>query len=78
MEGTAINKKTDNVYKVIANLSIKGITKEISITVNIEKTSDGYKVSSKFEINRKDFKVGGSSFVLNKTAKINVIHYQKL
>ncbi len=78
LEGTAINKKTDNVYKVIANLSIKGITKEISITINIEKTSYGYKVSSNFEINRKDFKVGGSSFVLSKTAKINVIHYQKL
>ena len=77
LESTALNKKTNNSYAIVTNLSIKGITKEISIRVNVERTSGSYKLTSSFEINRRDFKVGGSSFVMSKTVKINVIHYQK-
>jgi hypothetical protein len=29
-----------------------------------------------FEINRRDYDVGGGSFILGKTVKINVKHYQ--
>lgn len=76
--GTELNKNTDNSYAVVANLTIKGITKAISLKVNIEKADDAYKMTASLEINRKDFNVGGGSFVLSKTVKINVIHYEKL
>lgn len=78
LQSTSIGKKEDNNYTVKANLSIKGITKVVNVTVNVLKTNGKYKVTSNFEINRKDFDVGGSSFVMSNTVKINVIHYQKL
>lgn len=78
LESSEIEKIGDNSYTVKANLLIKGISKKISIRVDVIKINDSYKISSNFEINRKDFKVGGGSFVLSKTVKINVVHYQKL
>ena len=37
LKTTSLNKETDNNYAATANLMIKGITKEISIRVNVEK-----------------------------------------
>ena len=78
LKSESIIKVSENQYKAKVNLKIKGTTKTISVIVNIAKANAGYKVSSSFEINRKDFKVGGNSFVMSKTVKVNVIHYQKL
>ncbi len=78
LKSESVTKVSDSQYKVKASLKIKGITKQITIKVDVVKTNDSYKVSSSFEIDRKDFKVGGSSFVMSKTVKINVIHYQNL
>ena len=78
LESIAISKKTDTVYAVVANLSIKGITKKINIKINVTREKDSYKLTSNFEINRKDYKVGGGSFVMGKTVKISVVHYQNL
>jgi polyisoprenoid-binding protein YceI len=78
LKSESVTKVSDSQYKVKASLKIKGITKQINIKVDVVKTNDRYKVSSSFEIDRKDFKVGGSSFVMSKTVKINVIHYQNL
>jgi polyisoprenoid-binding protein YceI len=78
LKSKAVIKVSDTQYKVKADLKIKGITKEISIIVDVLKQNGSYKMSSSFQIDRKNFKVGGSSFVLSKTVKINVIHYQKL
>ena len=77
LKSESVIKVSDSQYKVKASLKIKGITKQITIRVDVVKTNDSYKMSSAFEINRRDFKVGGSSFVMSKTVKINVIHYQK-
>jgi len=78
LQSTSISKKGDTSYTVKADLSIKGITKAVNVTVNVVKTNGNYKITSKFEIDRKNFKVGGSSFVMSNTVKIKVIHYQKL
>jgi len=77
LESTSINKSTNSSYNIKANLTIKGKTKAINIKVTVDKSTDFCKVMSNFEINRKDFDVGGGSFVMSKTVKINVIHYQK-
>ena len=78
IKSESITKVSDSQYKVKVSLKIKGITKQITINVDVVKVNSSYKVSSTFEIDRKDFKVGGSSFVMSKTVNINVIHYQKL
>ncbi len=65
-------------YLLTANLTIKGISKQIKIPIQIEKVKESLIVTSNFEINRKDFNVGGSSLVLGKNVKISVIHSQRL
>ncbi|MFK7832240.1 MAG: YceI family protein [Winogradskyella sp.] len=77
LQSESVTKVSDNQYTVKANLKIKGITKLINIKLTVSKTETAYKITSNFEINRRDFDVGGSSFVMSKTVRIKVIHYQK-
>ena len=74
----AINTIDDGVFTMIADLTIKGKTKEISITVNRDKINNKYKITSSFKINRRNFDVGGRSIVMSNTVKINVVHYHNL
>jgi len=78
LESKAIKTKSDGVFTMIADLTIKGITKEIYITVNRDKINNQYKITSSFKINRRNFDVGGRSIVLSNTVKINVVHYHNL
>tara|TARA_R110002049_G_scaffold308605_1_gene513120 strand:- start:5203 stop:5718 length:516 start_codon:yes stop_codon:yes gene_type:complete len=78
LESTTISKNPINNYSVTAKLTIKGKTKEITLPIEVSKSSNVYKISSYFEINRKDFDIGGGSFVMSKTVKIKVVHYQDL
>ena len=72
-----ITQSNSSSYKVNANITVKGKTKAIKIPIQVKKTDTFFKITSNFEINRQDFDVGGGSFVMSKTVKINVIHYQK-
>ena len=74
----AINTIDDVVFTMIADLTIKGKTKEISITVNRDKINNKYKITSSFKVNRRNFDVGGRSIVMSNTVKINVVHYHNL
>ena len=78
LKSESVTKVSDSEYKVKANLKIKGITKQISIKVDVIKINGKYKITSDFKINRRDFNVGGSSFVMSNTVKISVVHYQDL
>jgi polyisoprenoid-binding protein YceI len=78
LKSTAINRLVDKSYTVDANLTIKGITKRVQVPVEVKKLSGGYEIKSNFEINRRDFDVGGGGFVMGKIVKIRVDHYQEL
>lgn len=78
LKSNSISKKSDTQYKVTADLKIKGKTKQISIPVRVVKQKSDYKISTYFEINRKDFNVGGGSLVMSKTVKLTVVHFQNL
>lgn len=73
-----IEPESEGIFSVVATLTIKEKTKEIRITVNRDKADDKYIMTSNFAINRKDFDVGGGSFVLSNTVKISVLHFHKL
>ncbi|WP_111683257.1 YceI family protein [Winogradskyella tangerina] len=77
LKSKTITKTSNGNYTVNASLSIKGKTKSITIPVTVSNTGNSKKIVSSFEINRKDFKVGGGSFVMSKTVKIEVIHFQE-
>jgi len=50
---------------VTGNLTIKGVTKEINIPFTATPRNNGYLFEGRFSINRKEFGVGGGSFVLS-------------
>jgi len=72
LESTKIEQNGDGTYSMTANLTIKGITKKVEVPIAFQETEDALMIQSNFKINRKDFKVGGGSFIMSKTVKIQV------
>ncbi|SHG84007.1 YceI family protein [Winogradskyella jejuensis] len=76
MDVVELYKKAENRYSAKVNLRIKGKAKQITIPLKVEITDSQRKITSEFEINRRDFNVGGGSFVMSKTVKIKVVHIE--
>lgn len=72
LKSKKIEKSKEGDYTMIADLTIKGTTKELKIPLEIKEYDNTLSISSNFEINRKDFKVGGGSFIMSKKVKIEV------
>jgi polyisoprenoid-binding protein YceI len=68
-----------NGFSVSGKLTIKGTTKNISFPFTASPEEDGLLFEGNFEINRLDFKVGGSSMVLadKVTVKLSVAAKKK-
>ncbi len=62
---TQMVAKGGNNYRAIANLTIKNIIKKITFDFIATPTPTGYKFMSSFIINRLDFKVGGTSMLMD-------------
>ena len=52
-------------YTVVGQLNIKGISKQITFPFTATAGKNSYQFAGQFTINRRDFKVGGSSWVLS-------------
>ncbi len=65
-------EKSINGYTVKGNLTIKSVTKPVSIPFAADENTDGIMLKGNFSINRKDFGVGGSSAVLSNTVDISL------
>ena len=59
-------------YFVYGNLTIKGVTKPIQFGFNATAAGIGYVFAGDFEINRRDFGVGGNSMVLADKLKVSL------
>jgi len=57
---------------VTGNLTIKGVTKQISFPFTVKPSAGGYLFEGSFEINRRDFGVGGGSVSLSNNATVNL------
>ena len=57
---------------VTGNLTIKGVTKQISFPFTVKPSASGYLFEGSFEINRRDFGVGGGSVSLSNNATVNL------
>ena len=57
---------------VTGNLTIKGVTKQISVPFTITPSGSTYIFEGSFTINRRDFGVGGNSMVLSDDAKVHL------
>ncbi len=72
-----IEKVSENKYKLIAKLTIKETTKRIVIPLQVNENEESIIIRSNFNINRRDYKVGGSSWILSNTVKIEIIYIAK-
>jgi polyisoprenoid-binding protein YceI len=54
-------------YMFNGKLTIKGHTKDISFPFNATVVDGGYRFRGSFSINRRDFEVGGSSTISDRT-----------
>ncbi len=73
IQSTKINSTDNgNSYEMEANLTLKGVSKKIRFPFIAVVQTNGILFNGKFEINRKDFGVGGSSISLSNTVKINL------
>lgn len=77
LKSTEINKQSPHLYTVKVILKIKEKTKQLTIPIKIEDKGLYRAVTSNFEINRRDFDVGGGSLVMSKKVKIKVVHFEK-
>lgn len=54
-KATSFEKQGDSTYKLAGNLTLHGVTKNITFPVNFAKTDDSVTLDAKFDINRTDF-----------------------
>lgn len=67
-----ITAAANGMYSVSGNLTIKGITKPVQFLFTAVNKTGGTLFEGSFEINRRDFKVGGNSFVLGDKVKVQL------
>ena len=65
-------EKNGNSYIAKGNLTIKAVTKSISIPFTVNRSADEIIFSGEFNINRKDFGVGGSSAVMGSNVDVSL------
>jgi polyisoprenoid-binding protein YceI len=59
-------------FFIFGNLTIKGVTKAIQFGFSATPSASGYAFTGDFEINRRDFGVGGSSAVMADKLKVTL------
>jgi polyisoprenoid-binding protein YceI len=77
IKATKFKKIAENNYDVTLNLTIKKTTKSMTVPMEIINSNNSLNLKAYFEINRLDFEVGESSFVMSNTVKINISYTLK-
>ena len=73
-----IEKLPDNSFSLTGNLTIKNTTKLISIPLEIDEAKNGLTITSNFEMNRRDFDIGGRSWIISDIVKVEVIYNKQI
>ena len=69
---TKIENVSGNNYKLTGTLTIKKKSKTVYIPLIIRDDGQLFSIDADFDINRRDYGVGGSSWVMSNTVKIKV------
>lgn len=72
LKSTKIEKTRTGTFLLYANLTIKKTTKKIEIPIEFQQTDNNIMIQAKFQINRRDYNVGGGSMIMSKKVKIEV------
>jgi polyisoprenoid-binding protein YceI len=65
-------EKTSTGFSGTFLLTMKGVTQAVNIPFTVSKNAESTTLSGTFSINRRDWKVGGSSFLMSDTAVISL------
>jgi len=66
-----------NKLTVTGQLTIKGTSKTVSIPFTAEAKENGYQFEGSFQLNRRDYKVGGNSVVLGDNVTVTLVVFAK-
>ena len=69
-----LTKIGEREYEFKGQLSIKGKIKPLTFPITVERTAKGILVKGKFDINRLDFGVGASSWILKKKVRVSIVY----
>ena len=72
LKSSKITKDVNGNITLFARLSIKGIVKEMEIPLEVFEDNSILNLNASMLLNRKDFNLGGRSFVLSNNVKIQV------
>jgi polyisoprenoid-binding protein YceI len=72
LQTSKIEKESDNNYKITCKLSIKGITKTLTVPATIIEKDKLLIISSQFDLNRLDFGLGYPSIVMAKNVVVSI------
>jgi polyisoprenoid-binding protein YceI len=64
-------------YYIFGNITIKGVTKPVEFGFGATPKEGGYVFDGEFEINRRDFGVGGSSISMSDSLKVSLSVFAK-
>jgi len=78
LESSKIEKISETSYILEGELTIKNTSKLISIPLELTENDDSLLIKSNFIIKRKDYSVGGNTWVLGNNVKIMVVYKAKL
>jgi polyisoprenoid-binding protein YceI len=70
-KSTKVEKKEGNTYNIFGNLTIKGITKPVTVPATYSKAGNKITLKGSFFVNRLDFKVGHKSDAVPDQMKVN-------
>ena len=71
-KSSKVEKKGDK-YQAIGSLTIKDVSKTVTLPFEAKKNADGtYALSSTFEINRLDYKIGESNWKLKDVVTVSI------
>ncbi len=72
MKATSFSKEADGKFKGFFTLTIKGTSNTVPVTFSFTETDGKAKLTGSFKINRLDYKVGDSSWVLANDVTVNI------
>jgi polyisoprenoid-binding protein YceI len=72
IESTSISSDAPGKYKSICNVTIKGITKSVTIPFSYIEANGSFTMVGSFIINRRDYGIGGKSIILSDNVNITI------
>lgn len=76
-KSTKVSSYTKDIYLMEGNINMKGVRKLISFPFKVTPQDGGYLFQGLFEINRRDFGVGGNSAVMGDNVKVTLDVFAK-